>query len=329
MSKLTDFFWPTLERPTPAEVDEDEKSEVTDIAGARSGAWSPSPELALEEARRLADSEEDRRRTTEAKASTYLLFAAAFAAVLIPFLPGILEGKTGSAPRWLVAGILIVAAVYLIAAGVWAFRALRVGIYHRLDVSDLVQIWRNSNPTRSLIRQTLVISRRNYRAVNEKVSCIKLVDALMVRSFVAFGILIVVEAGSEVSHSISLAESNNVGVHTNAYTKVVESGAHLSPAASASTANPPPSGVLPNSNRTATGTTATSIKQPPAMSDLRVGKARAGTNTSKTGGVSGPTPSSDDASKRITAKKQRRSGNRCGLGSARQLTKSGVYPLPP
>ena len=81
----------------------------------------------MQEARRLANSEEDRRRTTEGKASTYLLFAAAFAAALIPFLPGILEGKTGSAPRWLIAIILIVAALYLMAAGTGHSAALVSG----------------------------------------------------------------------------------------------------------------------------------------------------------------------------------------------------------
>lgn len=201
MSRFTDVFWPTLEKPTPVELADDNASEATDIAAARAGAWTLNPELAVEEARRLADLEEDRRRATENKASTYLLFAAAMAAALIPFLPGILEGKTGSAPRSLIAFILIVAALYLMAAGMWAFRTLRVGAYHRLDVAELTEIWRHEHPRRALIGDILASARMNYRAVNEKVSCIKMAHEFMARSFVAFGILVVVEAGWEGAHS--------------------------------------------------------------------------------------------------------------------------------
>jgi hypothetical protein len=201
MSRFTDFFWPTLDKLTPAQLEEDDASEAADIAAARAGEWTQNPELAVEEARRLADSEEDRRRATENKASTYLLFAAAMAAALIPFLPGILENKTGSAPRSLIAFILIVAAVYLMAAGIWAFQTLRVGVYHRLDVAELTEIWRHEHPRRALIGDIFASARMNYRAVNEKVSCIKMAHEFMARSFVAFGILVVVEAGWEGMHS--------------------------------------------------------------------------------------------------------------------------------
>ena len=62
MSRFTDFFWPILEKPTPAELKDDAASEAADIATARTESWARSSELALQEARRLADSEEDRRR---------------------------------------------------------------------------------------------------------------------------------------------------------------------------------------------------------------------------------------------------------------------------
>ena len=256
MSRLTDFFWPTLEKPTLAELADEDASEAADIAAARAEGWAESPELALEEAQRLADSEEDRRRATESKASTYLLFAAAFAAALIPFLPGILEGKTGSAPRWLIAVILIVAALYLIAAGIWAFRTLRVGTYHRLDVAELVQIWRDGNPKRTLTRETFALARMNYRAVNEKVSCIKMAQEFMVRSFVAFGILVVVEAGWEAVHSVIEAHGTLVVTGTKGPSELGKSGAAEStPHALASPSTSPPSpGAKPPPSATMNGT---------------------------------------------------------------------------
>lgn len=203
MSWFTDFFWPTLERVQPAELAAEAASESADIAAARAGLWAQNPELALEEARRLADTEEDRRRSTEGKASTYLLFAGAFAAALIPFLPAILEGKTGSAPPWLIAIILICATLYLVFAAIWAFRTLHVEAYHQLDVAGLTQIWGQANPRLSLIREIFTLTRRNYHAVNEKVSYIKMAHEFMVRSFVAFGILLIVEAGWQAAYSVT------------------------------------------------------------------------------------------------------------------------------
>jgi hypothetical protein len=202
MSRFVDFFWPTLEAATAAEAAEDRQSEIRDIEVARAHRWAPNEELTLEEARRLADAEEDRRRSAEGKATTYLLFIAAFAAALIPFLPGILEGKTGAAPGWLIAIILIIAAAYLVAAGIWAFKTLKVGTYHRLDVADLAEIWGNKHPQRALVQETFAITRRNYQAVNVKVSCIKMAHAFMARSIVLFGVLIVVEAGWEAGSSV-------------------------------------------------------------------------------------------------------------------------------
>ncbi len=289
MSRLTDFFWPTLEKPTPAEVEDDDSSERSDIEAARNGGWAQCPELALEEARRLADSEEDRRRTTEGKASTYLLFAAAFAAALIPFLPGILEGKTGSAPRWLIAIILVVAALYLMAAGIWAFRTLRVGTYHRLDVAELAHIWRHKNPRRALIREALVLARMNYHAVNEKVSCLKMSHEFMARSFLAFGILIAIEAGWEAAHSVIETPAGRVVAIQKKKSKPVESGGGKStpPGLGSPSASAPSSGAKPSPNGTvsSTITPGTDLSSRPAGS---VEATKSATNTSAKLGSNGP-----------------------------------------
>ncbi len=278
MSRFTDFFWPILEKPTPAELKDDAASEAADIATARTESWARSSELALQEARRLADSEEDRRRTTEGKASTYLLFAAAFAAALIPFLPGILEGKTGSAPRWLIAIILIVAALYLMAAGTWAFRALRVGTYHRLDVAELAQIWRHKSPARALTRETFALARMNYRAVNEKVSCIKMVHEFMARSFVAFGVLVVVEAGWEAVHSVTETFRSQPVIDQRGKSKQDESGAagSNSHAPGSPGATPPRSAAQPPSG-TVSGIDKSDTNSSPQPA-AKVGTPSSGTN---------------------------------------------------
>jgi hypothetical protein len=289
MSRCTDFFWPTLEKPKPAELAHDDASEAADIAAARRAGWAQSPELALEEARRLADSEEDRRRATEGKASTYLLFAAAFAAALIPFLPGILESKTGSAPRWLIAIILIVATLYLMAAGIWAFRALRVGTFHRPGVAELAQIWRHSSPARALIRETFALARMNYRAVNEKVSCIKIAHEFMARSFIAFGVLVVVEAGWEAVHSVTNTHGGQVVTGTDGPSKPGENGATESaPHAHGGSPSTIPPSVKPPPSPTASGAIKPGTDLP-AKPAANVGATNPETNAPVTPGANGLT----------------------------------------
>jgi hypothetical protein len=218
------------------------------------------------------------------------LFAAAFAAALIPFLPAILEGKTGSAPRWLIAIILIVAALYLMAAGLWAFRTLRVGTYQRLDVAELAQIWRHRNPTRALTRKTLEMARMNYRAVNEKVSCVKMAYAFMARSFVAFGVLVVVEAGWEAVYSVTDAHGGQVVTSRKGPSKPGESGAAESTphAVGSPSAIPPSSGAKPPLSATVSGTIepGTDLSAQPAAN---VGATSSGTNAPVTPGANGLT----------------------------------------
>ena len=165
-------------------------------------AWTHSSELALDEARRMADSEEDRRRTAEGKASTYLLFAGALIPLLTYLETSVWEGKIGTAPKWLSTSILLLAVSYLMGAGVWAFRTVSVGTFHRLDVADLVRIWSSEEPAKELIRETLVAARMNRDEINKKVSCIKMAHLFMTRAFLAFGMLVAIEAVWEIGHSL-------------------------------------------------------------------------------------------------------------------------------
>ena len=217
--------------------------------------------------------------TTEGKASTYLLFAAAFAAALIPFLPGILEGKTGSAPRWLIAIILIVAALYLMAAGTWAFRALRVGTYHRLDVAELAQDGGTRESRSRLDPGAFALATlMNYRAVNEKVSCIKMVHEFMARSFVAFGVLVVVEAGWEAVHSVTETFRSQPVIDQRGKSKQDESGAagSNSHAPGSPGATPPRSAAQPPSG-TVSGIDKSDTNSSPQPA-AKVGTPSSGTN---------------------------------------------------
>lgn len=170
MGRFLDMLWPTLEEWAPYELAEQREENRDDVEAIQRVSWSARPELALEEARRLERYEEDRRRTSEAKASTFLLFAGALVPILTYFESSVWEGKTGTAPQWLTLPTLGLAVGYLLGAGFWAFRAISVGVDHQVGVGDLVRIWSAAdNPMTDLIRETLTAARRNRDGVNHKV----------------------------------------------------------------------------------------------------------------------------------------------------------------
>lgn len=160
MSKLTDLFWPRLDRPTSQEHLELQVEIDRDLAAVRAATWLPDPELALQEARRLTDLEEDRRRTTEGKATTYILFKGALLPLLTYLESAVWEGKVGTAPKWLSVLLLAVAVLYLIGAVTWAFRAVRVSTFEQSDIPDLLSAWNSRSPDIELVKIILSAVRK-------------------------------------------------------------------------------------------------------------------------------------------------------------------------
>lgn len=193
MTKVRDFFWPVLDRPTASELDELERSERDDIEGIQATRWTAESELALEEARRIASEEDERRKTVESKASNLLLVAAALIPLLTYLETVIWDGKLETAPTWLTLPILAAAVAYLGNAGWWAFQTIGVGNYHCVYPIDLVKIWRAGKAVqRRLVVEMLVAIRRNQETVNWKVSASKLTHAFLLRTIFTFSALLLV-----------------------------------------------------------------------------------------------------------------------------------------
>jgi hypothetical protein len=203
MSRLIDAIWPTVEDWEPHELAEIREENVDDIAGIAQADWSRNTTLALAEARRLTDAEEDRRRTAEGKATTYLLFVGA----MLPFLTyldvAVWEGKVGAAPKWVSIPVLAIGVLYLFRAATWGFRAIRVSTFHRLDVPDLLKVWCHRDPKIELVRELLIATRRNRDDVNRKVSCVDMTQRFLKLAFLMFVILLFVEAGWEIWSTLS------------------------------------------------------------------------------------------------------------------------------
>lgn len=211
--RLRDLVWPVLEDWKPGELWGQRHANRDDVEAIARADWSASPEVALEEARRIAEEEERRRQSAEGRASTYLLVAAALVPLLTSLENAVWDQKMGTAPKWLTLPILALGVLYTMAAGVWAFRTLTVGTFVRVGETDMVKVWQQSgrDPQIALVAELLKATRRNRDTVNAKVSAIKMAHAFMVRGFLAFGLMVLAAAGwglwQEVSQRPSAAAS--------------------------------------------------------------------------------------------------------------------------
>jgi hypothetical protein len=219
MSKIRDLFWPTLEGETAEQVPADE------IEAIRQADLSQQAALALSEAQRIASDEEERRKTAEAKASNFLLVAAALVPLLTYLETAIWDAKLGTAPKWLTLIILSLAVAYLIGAVVWALRTVAVGTYHRVGSNDVLRIWRaGHNRDENLARETLIAVRSNQGEINRKVSAVKMTHLFMVRAVLVFCSLLLVQAFAEFGHEFDLWKKAYA-----AWTCVIHSSSRVSP----------------------------------------------------------------------------------------------------
>lgn len=189
------FFWPWLEDLTPAQKKKLEDDLTRDEARIEALDFGKEPEAALEEARRLADSETERRRGTDQKAAIYLPLVAALIPLVLTLVSALWEKKAGSAPIWLNMVLLGLAVAYTASAGHWAFRELKVSVSHEPGLSDFEKAWAVPHPSQTLARRLLLHTRRNSKGVNWKVTCIKMAHEYLLRAFLTFSLLLLVNIG--------------------------------------------------------------------------------------------------------------------------------------
>jgi hypothetical protein len=195
VTRFTDFFWPTLERPTSTLQESQKQSLDEDINELKKTTWTKESQLALSEARNISEREDERRRSTDAKASNYLLVIAAVIPLLTYLESTVWEQKLGTAPKWLSLPILGIAVVHILWAGHWAFKTLTVQAFSAMDGTNLMEIWSDADPVQSLVRETLITARKNRDTINEKVSSIKMAHIFLKRGMYFFGLLLLVQVG--------------------------------------------------------------------------------------------------------------------------------------
>lgn len=200
MSKF-DLIWPRLIIPE-GDAERQNQALDADIHAIQQAKWKKKPGLALAEAHRIADREEDRRQGADSKASSYLLVIAALIPLLTYLESTVWEQKFGTAPRWLSLLILGVAVSYILAAGYWAFKTLKVGRFHTLGANDLITAWTAADPENLLVNEILSNYRKNSARVNKKITCIKMAQEFLQKAIFAFGLLIIVQAGWYMAVSV-------------------------------------------------------------------------------------------------------------------------------
>lgn len=199
--KINDFLWPYLEKSMEEDKVLSHNEFLSDKGKITETDWGKSNEIALEEARRLNDVESERKKSAEVKAGIYLAAVTALAPVLTSLITSLWNEKLNFFVNLFSLMMFFFATVYLLNSGVWAFRALRVSMYHRIDVEDLSKIWLDENPKVLLVKQILISVRANRNGVNKKISCIKMTHEFLLRSFICFILVLLIQT---VAVSISI-----------------------------------------------------------------------------------------------------------------------------
>ncbi|MAD65034.1 hypothetical protein [Haliea sp.] len=180
---IYEHLWPRIDRPSPQELLKDEALLEKMRESVRQSAFSNRSSTALEEARRLFDAEQERRRSADTKAGIYLAAITA----LVPVLAAIWSRVWSAEMDMVLAGISVVlflsALLYLLRAGLWAFSTIKVSAFSQLGPYEIAVSWKSKNPEEQLSKKLLNSVACNFRDTNRKVTCIKMTHEFLLRAF--------------------------------------------------------------------------------------------------------------------------------------------------
>jgi hypothetical protein len=173
-----DLLWPRLSRNS------DNESLQRDLELISKVDPGDFVDAALGEARRLYDQEQQRRSSADSKGGLYLGVATAFLASLITLSPLAIDiiGKSESslltALAWLMLITMAISATVAFRCILWAKGALKVTAFQTMNWRDLLKV-SDEKVELTLFRDTLKYLRHNDVATNEKVTNVKMAEALL------------------------------------------------------------------------------------------------------------------------------------------------------
>lgn len=189
---IPEWLWPSLTPLSPENESQQQKWLINEREKVERGPLDNKSDVALEEARRLFDAEQERRRGADSKAGLYLAAITALMPILATILPGLWDVKISVALRYTLLGIFICALLYLMRAGLWALQTIKISPTAQLSAGDIAKIFRSNNPEENLVKQLLGTIIYNYTGTNQKISCIKMTHEFLIRAFFCFAVLLAV-----------------------------------------------------------------------------------------------------------------------------------------
>ena len=180
------WLWPCLTPPSPENESQQQKWLLNEREKVDQGSWGNKSDVALEEARRLFDAEQERRRGADSKAGLYLAAITALMPILATILPDLWDGQISKALRYTLLVIFICALLYLMRAGLWALQTLKVSATTQLSAGDIAKSVSFNKPEENLVKQLLSAVICNYSGTNQKISCIKMTHEFLIRAFFCF-----------------------------------------------------------------------------------------------------------------------------------------------
>ncbi len=207
----SDFIWPTLEVIEDAEKIRLAEKRKQDLEMIRTAVIDHDAEILIEEARRLADLENDRRKTAETKAAIYLTFVGVLSPILATIAPEALNPRDGWAKLIATLALFLLAGAYLLRCGAWAFQAIAVRSSAHPDAVELVGFWSSSDRKAELAKDLLKCARLNRQGVNDKVTAIKMAHEFATRAFLTFILALLIRAAWAPLATVLAAIANLVG----------------------------------------------------------------------------------------------------------------------
>lgn len=195
MPKLVpEYIWPLLTLSSATVDPQQQRWIQSEKEKVDQGSWADKSDVALEEARRLFDAEQERRRGADAKAGLYLAAITALMPILASILPGSWDKQISTCQRGIQLGIFLLALLFLMRAGLWALKTIKISASTVVSPGDIADSFNSDEPEENLAKQLLKAVIQNYDANNNKISCIKMTHEFLLRAFFSFVAFLAMQA---------------------------------------------------------------------------------------------------------------------------------------
>lgn len=190
---IPELLWPSLAPQSPESESKQKAWIKSELEAVEHVSLGDKSDVALEEARRLFDAEQDRRKGADSKAGLYLAAITALIPIIATIVPDLLDGQVSKALRYSLLSLFLFALVYLLRAGLWALQTLKVSASTQLSARDITTIFSSNDSVENLVKTLLNAVLYNFSDTNRKIDCIKMAHEFLIRAFLSFVAFLVLQ----------------------------------------------------------------------------------------------------------------------------------------